>query len=269
MRGTVVAVLLAVALDAAAHGKAHDQIARASARIAADPKNAALYLERGELHRLHREFDEASRDYERAAALDPRLEALDLARGLLLAGSGKPFEALAPLRRYLALRPGDLRARIATGRAYAAIGEHEAATAELAAALDASPAVDPDLLLELTASLTAAGRSEEALRRLDLAMQTLGLLPTLQTAAVDLEVAQGRIDAALRRIDRAAAAAPRKESWLARRGDLLVAAGRSAEAREAYQAALASIETVPAARRRTRGMAALEAHILGALRTLK
>jgi predicted negative regulator of RcsB-dependent stress response len=60
---------------------------------------------------------------------------------------------------------------------------------------------------------------------------------------------------------------PRKESWLARRGDILAGAGREPEARAAYAAALAAIEALPRSARRTAAMVSLEKHVRAALAT--
>ena len=54
---------------------------------------------------------------------------------------------------------------------------------------------------------------------------------------------------------------PRKELWLARRGEVLEKAGRAAEARAAYQAALVAIDELPEQRRRTKMMTDLRADL--------
>lgn len=71
---------------ALAHEGLHEQIVAVTAKIKLDPKNAALYLQRGELHRLHRDWARAAADYDRASRLQPSLTTIDLARGKLLLG---------------------------------------------------------------------------------------------------------------------------------------------------------------------------------------
>ena len=85
----------------------------------------------------------------------------------------------------------------------------------------------------------------DAIRILDAGMARIGPAHTLQTRALELEEAAGRIDDALRRLQRIADLSERKEMWLKRRGDLLARAGRTAEARAAYAAALAAIAALP------------------------
>ena len=91
----------------------------------------------------------------------------------------------------------------------------------------------------------------------------------MQLTAIDLEVRQKRYDAALARIDTVAAATPRKETWLARKGEILRQAGRPAEAREAYRAALQALESLPPARRNVPATAALEKNIREQYESLK
>ena len=84
---------------------------------------------------------------------------------------------------------------------------------------------------------------------LDEGIQKLGPLVTLQLKAMDLELKQQNYDAALTRIDQITAKSPRKETWQARRGEILLQANRPAEAKAAFQAALKSLNTLPPARR--------------------
>ena len=62
-----------------------------------------------------------------------------------------------------------------------------------------------------------------------------------------------------------AAQSARKETWLARRADILARAGRTDQARSAYAAALTAIEALPAATRRTKAVAELEGRVRRAL----
>src|SRR4030095_10208910 len=56
-----------------AHEGLHEQIVAITAKIRLDPTNASLFLKRGELHRLHRDWRRAAADYNRAARLAPQL----------------------------------------------------------------------------------------------------------------------------------------------------------------------------------------------------
>ena len=106
---------------------------------------------------------------------------------------------------------------------------------------------------------------DEALRGLDEGLRRLGPLTTLQLFAIDFELANNRYEAALARLETITAQSPRKEPWLARRGEILEQAGRAAQARLAYEQALAAIESLPARHRTTEATAKLEAQIRAAL----
>jgi predicted Zn-dependent protease len=256
MRRLLLAVLLAVPLYA--HEGLHEQIAAVTRQIASSPRNAGLYLQRGELYRLHGEWALAATDYDRAERLDAKLDTVLLARGTLLLDSGRASAAIAPLQRYARAHADDPRGSIALGRALVKSGRALEGAAELAKATARATPPDPDLVLEQANALVLAKRPQEAVRILDAMMARFGSLVTLQLAAIDIETSAGNYDAALQRIDNAVDASVRKETWLARRGDVLAKAGRPAEARLAYKAALAALDTLPPARRRSRAVTELE-----------
>jgi len=83
----------------------------------------------------------------------------------------------------------------------------------------------------------------------------------LQLFAIDAELKQGNFDGALARVDSIAARSPRKETWLARRGEILRQAGRPAEAKRAYADALAALRTLPPTRRNVPAMQELARRI--------
>jgi len=267
VRRTLILTLLSLAVSAPllAHQGLHEQIAAVTERIRHEPRNGALYLRRAELYRQHHQWRLAARDYERAHRYDPSLEPVDLGKGTMLLERGRAAEALFPLRRYVRAEPSDARGHLALGRAYAALGRTPEAVDELTLAVRYTPDPDPDLILERARVLAAADRRDEALRTLDEVLATRGPLIALQLAAIDLEVQSRDYDAALRRIDEAEASSPRKESWLARRGEILLRAGRPMEARAAYQSALDAIAALPPERRSTRAMLELQAKLRRAL----
>ncbi len=248
---------------AVAHDGIHEQITEVTRRIERDPKNAALYLKRGELHRLHRDWDRASTDYDRAAQLNPQLAVVDLARGRMLYEAGRPQLAKPLLDRFLARQPKHAEAMVTRARISLKLGQQAEATKDFTAAIALAPQPQPEMYLERAGALTSAGEEfrNEALRGLDEGIEKLGPLVTLQLAAIDLELAQRRYDAALARLDKVAAQSPRKEQWLARRGEILEQAGRKAEARVAFTAALAAIETLPPHRRRVKTTTELETRL--------
>ena len=259
----VVLPLLLVVLSmppAFGHGDARHAIALLGELIAKYPDDSALYLKRGELHRQREDWAAALADFDRAAALKPDLAAAMVGRGLSLLGAGRSEQAAAALDRAIGLAPENLIARLGRARACARLGRNEAAAADFDFVLAYTPDPQPEHYLERAAALESAGegREEAALRSLDQGIARLGPLVTLELAAIDLELKRGAYDHALRRLEAAAASAERRESWLARRGEILESAGRPTEARVAYLNALAAIEELPEYRRRSRAVKALE-----------
>lgn len=261
-------LLLALVLGAVggppalAHPGVEEQIAVLDKLLEAKPEDATLYLRRGELHRIHKDWKSAERDYLHALKLNPDLAAVELCLGRMRFEAGDARQALEHLERYLELRPGDPEGRIARGRARAKLGRYLEAADDFTAALaraGESPS-QPEIYLERARALVAAGPAQvdRALRGLDEGLQELGEPVSLQLYAVELEVGAARFDAALRRLDRLAAGSVRKEPWLMRKGAVLEAAGRPDEAGELYSRALDAISSLPASRRDTRAVRRME-----------
>lgn len=252
-----------------AHGDLHEQIAEVTKQIGKDPKNAELYLKRGELHRAHQEWDEAQADYDRAITLDPGLFVIDFTRGRMFLEAGWPHSAKNSLDRFLRRQTNHVEALTSRARALVKLDKRLDAAADYTAAIQHSAAAAgrPELYIERAQALAGEGEAhyEEALRGLDQGMQKLGTLVTLQLYAIDVELRRKQFDAALERLEKIAAQSPRKETWLARRGEILQQAGRPEEARKAYEGALQAISTLPPGRRNVPAMVELEKRIRAAM----
>ena len=263
----LLAACLAMPLGAFAHGDLHEQIVAVTEQLAREPGNAELHLKRAELYRVHESWSDAAKDYDRAAELAPELFAVELGRGKMLLASGKPDDAVTVLNRFIAKKPDFVDAFITRARAKAKLAEHAAAAADYAHAIELAVRPEPELYIERAHALAAAGLGPDAVRTLDDGIAKLGPLVTLTLPAIELEVSAKNFDAALARIDRQLATAPRKETWLARRADILSQAGRAAEARAAYESAIAAIEALPVYRKQTKAALTLREHIEGQLKT--
>ncbi|MGH9656969.1 MAG: tetratricopeptide repeat protein [Bryobacteraceae bacterium] len=261
--------LLAIAsvLPLVAHGPLAEQIATAGVEIGKDPGNARLYVKRGELYRLQREFPMAQADFDRAARIDPLAAEVDLARGRMWLDAGNPEKARTALDRFLARRPGDGAGRAARGEARARLDDARGAAIDYDAAVATPGFAQVELYLARARAWAAAGDSPRALAGLDEAIARLGSLVTLEDAAIELERKLGRWDSALARVDRVAEPLERKETWLARRGDILRQAGRTEEAQASYVLALRAIESLPVRLRRMPATQDLEARVRAALST--
>jgi len=232
---------------ALAHGDLHEQITALAEAIAKDANNPELYLRRAELNRLHGDWAAAQRDIDRARELAPDLPVIDLALGRLLLDTKRFTGAEEALDRFLIRTPGHVEGLITRGRARMGAGEHSAAADDFGRAIERAQTPEPEYYIDQAHAFSAAGPEHipEALAALDRGMTKLGKLVTLGLYAVELECARKNFDAALERLDALSATQPRKEAWCERRGDVLDAAGRSDEAKAAYQAGLEAIKSLP------------------------
>ena len=92
-------------------------------------------------------------------------------------------------------------------------------------------------------------------------MARLGWMVTLQVAAIDLELNRQRPDEALARLETIVSRSNRKETWLARKGEILLAAGKTQEAQEVLSAALRAIDGLQPRMRTSPGMIELRAKV--------
>jgi predicted Zn-dependent protease len=248
-----------------AHEGLHEQIAAITAKIKRDPKNASLYLQRGELHRLHRDWSRAATDYNRAARLQPGLTIVDLARGKMLFESGRLQRSKLVLDRFLSQQPNHFEGLTTRARVLAKLGSTADAIKDFTGAIAQSP--EPELYLERAETTVRDGkRLDEALSGLDEGIKRLGPIVTLQLPAIELELRRQNYEGALSRLDLVAAQSERKETWLVRRGEILRLAGRDEEARAAFNAALVAIESLPPWRRQSKAVTALQVRARSALK---
>jgi tetratricopeptide (TPR) repeat protein len=272
LRAACSLALVAAWLPCLAHPEIDRQIADVTARLAAAPDDPLLYLRRGELHRIHLDWELAAADFRRAAAVEPDLAVVDFHLGRLHLDAGKPEEARVALDRFLAVEPSHAEARTTRARALVELGRHLDAAADWDAAL-AVPGVRalPEDYLGRARALEAAGSRHlgRALAGIEDGIVRLGRPVTLELHAIEIEERMGRIDAAVARIDRLAAGAARREGWLLRKGELLERAGRTAEARTAYGQAIAAIDGSMGSRRATRASSRLREEAAAALARLE
>ena len=97
----VLTLMLGAALPAFAHPDILLRIEAATEQIAASGERADLLYRRGELHRLHDDYDNAWKDYERARVLAPKNGAYFFYTGRAWLQRGAPKKAIAALDVYL------------------------------------------------------------------------------------------------------------------------------------------------------------------------
>ena len=115
--------LTVVVSSAFAHADVHERIAAVDKLIEEAPRDPKLYLKRGELHRLHRDWDAALADYRRADELQPGLDEVRFLRGRLLQEAGRSQDAKRELDGFLAGQPDHREALLMRARAFVSLGE--------------------------------------------------------------------------------------------------------------------------------------------------
>lgn len=242
------------------HGDLHEQIDALTAKIKTSPDDAQLYLKRAELHRVHGEPAAAKADYDRAERLDPSQKEVHLGRGKLLLGTGAYAEAREELDKFLKAHPDHLDGLVTSARLETKRKRPLEAAADYAKVIRLQRKPEVEYIHEYASALEQAGDAHipEAIAVLDEGLAKLGPVPTLQLRAIELEVARKDFESALKRLDKVSAGSARKESWLERRGDILLKAGKGEQALHDYKAAIALMEALPARFRGRKATADLE-----------
>ncbi len=86
-------------------GSSEGRITALSARLQREPRNAALYIDRGDALFAQHDFEPAVADYGAAIQIDPRLDRAWFGRGMALGREGKLDPAIADLSVYLQRHP--------------------------------------------------------------------------------------------------------------------------------------------------------------------
>jgi len=263
------AALFLLAPRAQAHDSLDNEIAVLDARTLAAPEDASVWLQRGELHRLAREFDRAEADYARADVLAPDRPAILLCRAALALDRAQPSACTVWLARFLARADAVDDATVAqalvlNARALLALGDRARAASEYGRAFATAPAPRADWALGRARLLLAGGDSAAALAGLRHALDRLPGEPALTLLAAELEAAAGDVDDAAARLDLLARASECPAAMLAKKGDLYDTAGRRFDAEAAWTQALAALASRRIARM-DQASAALAQHLATAL----
>lgn len=264
-----------VAWPAFGHEEPAEHADELSAAIERDPNNASLYLQRAEEHRSQHEWALGIADLQTATRLDPDLAVADLALAQMMLEAGSPQTALAAVDRFLAGHGDHAGAHLTRARILVRLGSRREAIDEYSRGIELAQRSDhdgkgaqPDDYLERARSLACEQRVDEAIQGLDEGATARGGAITLQFLAIDLEAGRQRWDGALARLAAIEAKANRKETWMARRAEILVHAGRVDEARVVYTSALATIDALPERLRTTTTTTELAGRIRASLANL-
>jgi len=204
------------------------------------PKDARGLYELG-IGETVRERDQALRHFTQAIDLDPTLTAARYARAILNSQENRTADSVADLEFLVRHDPKDYRALDALGKDYLALNKTPQALAALSKAAELAPR-DPKILLHYSQALMREGRSEEAtavaqrfkaLGPEDLRARPYGGL--LEFLALP---PQGQTERYLANLRQRITMNPNDAGLRARLGKQLLAEGKTAEARLAFQESL-------------------------------
>ena len=256
-------IVLSSPLRVNGHAGIHERLKDMDKSIAADPENPDLYIKRGELYRMHRDWDAALADYQRAADRDPDSDVVPFVRGRMFFEAGRWVEAKTDLDRLLQARPDHREGLLTRARLLVKLEQPLAAVADYDKVIASLENPTPEYYLERAKALTSAGLDhfDEALDGVGEGIERLGPIFTLVDFAIDIELRLNRYDRALARLDQIRPSmAP--ERWFHRRGVILSRMGRTDEARKSYSQALESFRAAPVRRRSTRAAKEFETELV-------
>ena len=242
--GAVLAVI-AVVVPAAAHDD--ELMLERLRRPAASAREAVEHLlHRAAIERAEGHLVEAGESLDQVEALAPGSAALARARAQLALDRAQPAEALRVLDACSdPVLAGDPRVPWLRAEALVRLARFDDAARFMDDGLARYGPTRPEQILaraHVAEQRTGEGAAG-ALVHLDAGLARWPGAWELAARALDLEMSLGRYDAALARIDALLAAAPERIMLLERRGDVLAAAGRDLEAREAWSLALGTLES--------------------------
>ena len=242
----LVYVCFASLLLAAGLAQAHEGYA---ARIAAitleldfSPHDGELYLERALLRRELERFDGALSDLTHAdRCLPQQRRRVALHRGVTLSKAARHEEAVQLLRRLLEPSVEDVSHEM-----YLALARSEVATQQAPAAIvsyrkSLETRFQVDIALELSRLQEVQSDPVGAAETLWSAYRRANEPVSLRVKIVELELRRRQFTAALHLVDEMLAKVPHAVTWQVRRGEILMAAGRHAEAKQAFLLVLSTV----------------------------
>lgn len=246
----IIAALALTAVTAVAHPGASSAIEHYSHKLEHKPKDQALHIQRGIAYSNDGQYDKALVDFERAEELgEPVLVAFD--RGVLHYRHREFDKAKGYFDNYLVAFPNSARCLEYRARVLRDMGDYAGSVADFRQffALEASP--NPGHYVSAAKMLAESGGEgiNQALQLLDEGIAQLGLTPTLQGYAIELELERGRTDLAIQRQESLEPMLGKSPDWKVDMAELQLWDGNSTEASKLLQDAgqqLDSLRKTPA-----------------------
>ena len=225
-----------------AHEDVSERIHLLNESIAQDPRNSALYLQRGELHRELGHFNEALQDCSDALKMNAELIEASFCLGNVYLVQQKPEKALSEFDRFLAVNPENLPARLHKANALEQLHKYKEAVDEYSSILQKKPSTEVYLMAAACLRTAYPKHKGKALQLIQDGIRKLGPIITLQQLAFDLAVELQQYDIALATVDSVLKVNPNHYAWMMKRADTFRMAGRTREACETLEQTSKQIE---------------------------
>jgi tetratricopeptide (TPR) repeat protein len=183
-----------------AHASLDELIEYTSDLVRGQPENPQALLNRARFELKQGDHAGALSDIETAERLSDRIE-VSYVLGLYFVAEQQHQQAIGAFGDYLARYPGHTPAIQARAKAYEKLGETEKSIYDYQYLLSVSREPSPDYYIELARLESVLGPCglHMALKSLDRGIAKLGVLVSLQSAAIDYEIDRGNYRLALAR----------------------------------------------------------------------
>lgn len=233
------------------HGAYHDVVNSIETELRIQPNDAAIRFKLAKAHAGHEEWRACLEEIALVERLAPGVHPTGYLRGLALHIGGKDQEAKAVLDLFLSSNTEHAEALATRGRVLVKLGSFLVAVDDFQKAMRLTASPDTALVTGLAFALRDSGKPVEASRVIDEGLKTAGDVPSLLECALEIETAAGLWDSALGRLGGLQKAAPLPEPWMAKRAELMIKAGRTDDARAAWEALRNHIISLPSLERGT------------------
>ncbi len=256
-------VLLFNPQHALSHADLEFQIEAVTVQITADLGNLFLYAKRGELYRLHGDYEAALSDFEKLSCIDTDDSIAEFLIGRTLLESGQPDKAITTIKKFLNRNPSHTTALLVYARSLSGLGRVDEASDYYRLSIDNAPVKTPDLYIEWS-SVFFKPDNEHLINALDVLCEgitQIGPIISLVDHAVSLQQQLGDFAGAIRHLEMLSVEIQATPMWLTRRADCVRALGDLNQSDLLYRRALRTIAVLPHARRELPAMRKLKNHI--------
>jgi len=162
-----------------AHGDLHVLIADLDEKLEQSPDNTKWLLERANYYRLHKKFELALVDFNKAKKLNPSIMECHLGLAKVYLDQKNTKLAKSEIDFFIEAKPKHSEARVLRSQIYAEIGMNNAAEEDLKQAIQLSDQPSLKLYLKYINFLVQNDKVDVALKVYSQAEQTVGSAPTL------------------------------------------------------------------------------------------